>query len=72
MILVITAVITVVALGSIVGNFFKDTPFELQSINNKKAVSHNWWKFDLAVYYPCVASQSILSKQPVLPLRIPV
>ncbi len=27
-------------------------PFDL-------AASHNWWKFDLAIYYPCVPSQSI-------------
>ena len=26
----------------------------------KPAASHNWWKFDLAIYYPCVPSQSIL------------
>jgi hypothetical protein len=25
-----------------------------------RAASHNWWKFDLAIYYPCVPSQSIL------------
>lgn len=26
----------------------------------KKAASHNWWKFDLAISYPYVPSQSIL------------
>ena len=25
-----------------------------------RAASHNWWKFDLAIYYPGVPSQSIL------------
>ena len=22
------------------------------------AASHNWWKFDLVIYYPCISSQS--------------